>query len=46
MIGLWATNANLGYTWASHPIMEQKMLEAAEWDGQVDHARGPIVRRG
>jgi len=45
MIGLWATDANLGYTWASSPIVERKMLEMAEWDGRVDHARGPIVRR-
>ena len=45
MIGLWATDANLGYTWASTPIVRQKMLEMAEWDGRVDTARGPLVRR-
>ena len=45
MIGLWASNANLGYTWASSPIVLQKMLEMAEWDGHVDAARGPIVQR-
>ena len=45
MVGLWATDANLGYTWASTPIVEQKLLEMAEWDGQVDHARGPLRRR-
>ena len=45
MIGLWATDANLGYTWASTPIVEQKMLEMAEWDGQVDRARGPLRQR-
>ena len=45
MIGLWATNANLGYTWASSPIVERKMLEMAEWDARADVARGPIVSR-
>ena len=45
MVGLWATDANLGYTWASTPIVRQKMLEMAEWDGRVDTARGPLVRR-
>ena len=45
MIGVWGTNAYLGYTWASSPIVLQKMLEMAEWDGAVDAARGPVVRR-
>ena len=39
MVGLWATDANLGYTWASTPIARQNMLEMAEWDGRVDTAR-------
>ena len=45
MIGVWASNANLGYTWASHGIVGSKMLEAAEWDDDVDIARGPIAPR-
>ena len=45
MIGIWGTNAYLGYTWASSPIVMSKMLEMAEWDGDVDAARGPVARR-